>query len=202
MLQINAIKLNVQKPFQWASGWNSPIYCDNRQLLSYPAVRSYIIEQFVDQVKSNYPNVNCIAGVATAGIAHAALIAEKMDLPMIYVRSKPKEHGLGQFIEGAIFPNMMVVVIEDLISTGGSSLKAVEDLRAADIKVLGLGAIFTYSFDLAIESFKKTNCDFFTLSNYNYLVQWIKKNDLMNSDELETLKLWREDPATWGVTTI
>ena len=198
LLQINAIKLNVQKPFQWASGWNSPIYCDNRQLLSYPDIRSYVIKCFVEKIKTDYPETNCIAGVATAGIAHAALISDKMNLPMIYVRAKPKGHGLGQSIEGAIIPNMKVVVIEDLISTGGSSLKAVEDLRAANIEVLGLGAIFSYAFDKAQENLDQANCSYFTLSDYNYLIELAQANQLVDGTELESLKTWRTNPSEWN----
>ena len=198
LLQINAIKLSVQKPFQWASGWNSPIYCDNRQLLSYPDIRSYVIDAFVDRIKSDYPEANAIAGVATAGIAHAALIGDRMNLPMIYVRSKPKGHGLGQSIEGAILPDMKVVVIEDLISTGGSSLKAVEDLRAADIEVLGLGAIFSYAFDQAEKNIKQAKCSYFTLSNYHALIQLVKEDQLVEDNDLQSLQDWRLNPAEWS----
>ena len=197
LIQINAIKLSVQKPFQWASGWYSPIYCDNRQILSYPKIRRFVIDAFVSKIEQNYPEVNAIAGVATAGIAHAALIAEQMELPMIYVRSKPKGHGLGQSIEGAILPNMKVMVIEDLISTGGSSLKAVVDLRAADIEVVGLGAIFSYAFDQANSNMADADCPYFTLSNYHALIDLAIEEKLVTAAEIESLKTWRQNPAEW-----
>jgi len=198
LLQIKAIKLNVQNPFTWASGWRSPIYCDNRKLLSYPEVRDFVINSFVDKIKVDFPNVNAIAGVATAGIALAALIADRMKLPMIYVRSKPKAHGLGQSIEGAILPDMNVVVIEDLISTGSSSLQAIKELREADINVLGLGAIFSYAFDKARDSFENSECTFFTLSDYHALTELALKEELIKEADIDQIKAWREDPAMWN----
>ncbi|HAN77259.1 MAG TPA: orotate phosphoribosyltransferase, partial [Bacteroidales bacterium] len=171
LLQIKAIKLQPANPFTWASGWKSPIYCDNRVTLSFPEVRNAIKNAFADQIKALYPNAELIAGVATGAIAQAALVADIMNLPMIYVRPTAKEHGMGNQIEGELKPGQKVVVIEDLISTGGSSLKAVEALRAGGAEVLGMVAIFTYGFKTAENNFVNANVQLNTLSNYNALVQ-------------------------------
>ena len=198
LLQINAIKLQPSNPFTWASGWKSPIYCDNRKTLSFPEVRSFIRDSFAELVKEKYPEAELIAGVATGAIAHGALVADKMQLPFIYVRSGAKEHGLGNQIEGFFKPGQKVVVIEDLISTGGSSLSAVKALREAGCEVLGMAAIFTYEFKKATDGFEAENCKLFTLSNYSVLVDTALSTGYIGETETETLKNWRLDPASWG----
>ncbi|MBP5473836.1 MAG: orotate phosphoribosyltransferase [Bacteroidales bacterium] len=199
LLQIKAIKLQPSNPFTWASGWKSPIYCDNRKTLSYPAIRSFICDSFVDLIKSKYPDVEVIAGVATGAIAHGMLVADRMNLPFIYVRSSAKEHGLGNQIEGFYQPGQKVVVVEDLISTGGSSLKAVKALREAGCEVLGMVAIFTYQFQKSVDAFAEANCALDTLSNYSVLVDTAVKEDFIKEADMETLKKWRENPEVWGV---
>lgn len=199
LLQIKAIKLQPSNPFTWASGWKSPIYCDNRKTLSYPAIRSFICDSFVDLIKAKYPEVEVIAGVATGAIAHGMLVADRMNLPFIYVRSSAKEHGLGNQIEGFYQPGQKVVVVEDLISTGGSSLKAVKALREAGCEVLGMVAIFTYQFQKSVDAFVEANCALDTLSNYSVLVDTAVKEDFIKTADMETLKKWRENPEVWGV---
>jgi len=198
LLQIKAIKLHPSNPFTWASGWKSPIYCDNRKTLSFPEVRSYIRDSFASLVKELYPGAEMIAGVATGAIAHGALAADKLGLPFIYVRSGAKEHGLGNQIEGYYEQGQKVVVIEDLISTGGSSLNAVKALREAGCEVLGMVAIFTYEFKKAFDGFAAENCTLDTLSNYSVLVDTAVKTGYISREEVETLKKWRVDPSTWG----
>ena len=198
LLQIKAIKLQPAKPFTWASGWKSPIYCDNRKTLSFPAVRSFIRDSFADMVKEIYPQAEVIAGVATGAIAHGALAADKLGLPFIYVRSEAKEHGLGNQIEGYFEKGQKVVVIEDLISTGGSSLNAVKALRDAGCDVLGMAAIFTYEFKKAADSFTAAGCRLDTLSNYSVLVDTAMKTGYIGDNEVDTLKKWRIDPSVWG----
>jgi len=198
LLQIKAIKLQPSNPFTWASGWKSPIYCDNRKTLSFPEVRSYIRDSFASLVKELYPGTEMIAGVATGAIAHGALVADKLGLPFIYVRSGAKEHGLGNQIEGYYEQGQKVVVIEDLISTGGSSLNAVKALREAGCEVLGMVAIFTYEFKNAADGFAAENCTLNTLSNYSVLVDTAVKTGFIGKEEVETLKKWRVDPSTWG----
>jgi orotate phosphoribosyltransferase len=198
LLQIKAIKLQPSNPFTWASGWKSPIYCDNRKTLSFPEVRSYIRDSFADLIKDLYPQADMIAGVATGAIAHGALAADRLGLPFIYVRSGAKEHGLGNQIEGYFEQGQSVVVIEDLISTGGSSLNAVNALREAGCEVLGMVAIFTYEFKKASDAFIKENCRLNTLSNYSVLVETAVKTGYIGQSEVETLKNWRVDPSTWG----
>jgi orotate phosphoribosyltransferase len=198
LLQIKAIKLQPSNPFTWASGWKSPIYCDNRKTLSFPEVRSYIRDSFAELVSVLYPQADLIAGVATGAIAHGALVADKLGLPFIYVRSVAKEHGLGNQIEGYFEPGQKVVVIEDLISTGGSSLSAVSALRKAGCEVLGMIAIFTYEFKKAEDSFAAGNCTLNTLSNYSVLVDTAVSTGYIGQSEVETLKKWRVDPSTWG----
>jgi len=198
LLQIKAIKLQPSNPFTWASGWKSPIYCDNRKTLSFPEVRSYIRDSFATLVKELYPGAEVIAGVATGAIAHGALAADKMGLPFIYVRSEAKEHGLGNQIEGYYEKGQKVVVIEDLISTGGSSLNAVKALRDAGCEVLGMAAIFTYEFKKASDGFESADCKLNTLSNYSVLVETALLTGYIGEAEVETLKKWRADPATWG----
>ena len=202
LLQIKAIKLEPSNPFTWASGWKSPIYCDNRKTLSFPEVRSYIRDSFAASVKELYPQAEMIAGVATGAIAHGALAADKLGLPFIYVRSGAKEHGLGNQIEGYFEPGQKVVVVEDLISTGGSSLSAVKALKEAGCIVLGMVAIFTYEFKKASDSFVSENCRLDTLSNYSVLIDTAVKTGYINQAEVETLKKWRVDPSVWGVKKI
>ncbi|MBA4321929.1 MAG: orotate phosphoribosyltransferase [Odoribacter sp.] len=199
LLQIKAIKLQPSNPFTWASGWKSPIYCDNRKTLSYPVVRSFIRDSFADLVRDLYPDAEMIAGVATGAIAHGALAADKLGLPFIYVRSESKGHGLGNQIEGYYEKGQKVVVIEDLISTGGSSLNAVRALREAGCEVMGMIAIFTYGFSKAAEGFAAEKCALNTLGNYNTLVEIAVGSGAIGQAEAETLKKWRVDPSTWGV---
>lgn len=197
LLEIKAIKLNPSDHFTWASGWYSPIYCDNRKLLSYPASRKLVYEAFAEVIAEKYPTADIIAGVATGAIAHGILAAEAMGKPFIYVRSAPKGHGLSNQIEGEFKPGMKVVVIEDLISTGGSSLSAVEALRAAGCEVLGMVAIFTYQFPLAADNFEKAACELTTLSNYTTLIEVAEKQNYVKKSDVETLKEWRKSPDTW-----
>jgi len=199
LLQIKAIKLQPSNPFTWASGWKSPIYCDNRKTLSFPEVRSYIRDSFAAMVTELYPQADLIAGVATGAIAHGVLTADKLGLPFIYVRSEAKEHGLGNQIEGYFEPGQKVVVIEDLISTGGSSLNAVKALREAGCDVLGMVAIFTYEFKKASDGFAAEKCMLNTLSNYSVLIDTAVNTGYIGASEVETLKKWRADPAKWGV---
>ena len=199
LLQIKAIKLQPSNPFTWASGWKSPIYCDNRKILSYPVVRSFIRDSFESIIKELYPDLEMIAGVATGAIAHGALIADKLGLPFIYVRSEAKGHGLGNQIEGYYEKGQKVVVIEDLISTGGSSLNAVKALREAGCDVLGMIAIFTYGFSKATDGFAAEKCNLHTLSNYTTLIETAVESGYIGQIEVDTLKKWRVDPSNWNV---
>lgn len=197
LLQINAVKLSPQNPFTWASGLKSPIYCDNRLILSYPAARKFIIDCF--RIKAlAIPEVDYVAGVATAGIPHAALLAERLNLPMVYVRSKAKGHGRQNQIEGRLEEGAKVLVIEDLISTGGSSIRAVEALREAGAEVTATMAIFTYGFERAANTFQEAECQLDTLSNYNTLIEEAEKENYIDQDALESLKAWRENPQAWS----
>lgn len=198
LLQIKAIKLNPTNPFTWASGWHSPIYCDNRKILSYPAVRKQVYEAFAALIAEKYPQADIVAGVATGAIAHGVLAAEKLGKPFIYVRSAPKSHGLTNQVEGEFHPGDKVVVIEDLISTGGSSLSAVEALRNAGCEVLGMVAIFTYGFPTAQENFAHAGVELDTLSNYNTLIELAREQNYVQEEQLETLRQWRRDPANWN----
>ncbi len=198
LLQIKAIKLQPQKPFKWASGWKSPIYCDNRKTLSYPNIRTYIRQQFVDTINQHFAMPDVIAGVATGGIAHGALVAQEMGLPFAYIRSEAKKHGLANLIEGDIESGQTVVVVEDLISTGGSSLKAVEALREKGCKVKGMVAIFTYGFAEAQTNFKTAKCNLKTLTNYDTLINVALNKEYITDNEVESLKQWRLSPSTWG----
>jgi len=198
LLQIKAIKLNPTNPFQWASGWNSPIYCDNRKTLSYPPVRTFIRQQFVNAINERYPNVEAIAGVATGGIALGALVAEAMGLPFAYVRSASKGHGMQNMIEGDIFKDQKIVIIEDLISTGGSSLKAVTALREHGCDILGMVAIFTYGFDLAKRNFEESKCDLITLSDYDSMLNAAVNADYVSESVVDSLSEWRKSPDTWS----
>ena len=199
LLQIKAIKLQPSNPFTWASGWKSPIYCDNRKTLSFPEVRTYIRDSFVSLINSLYPEAEVIAGVATGAISHGALVADKLGLPFIYVRSGAKDHGLGNQIEGFYTEGQKVVVIEDLISTGKSSLNAVRALREAGCEVLGMTAIFTYEFTKAFDSFAAEKCTLHTLCNYSVLIETAASTGYITEKDIETLKKWRIDPSVWGV---
>lgn len=198
LLQIKAIKLSPQKPFTWASGIQSPIYCDNRIITSYPEVRRFVIDCFAEKAKAFEP-FQAIAGVATGGISHGVLLAERLNLPFIYVRSQAKEHGRQNLIEGELPEGTKVLVIEDLISTGGSSLTAVEALRSGGLDVVGLIAIFTYGFEQSVAAFREAECKMDTLSNYNALLEEAVQTNYIQPDELQTLKKWRENPRSWSV---
>jgi orotate phosphoribosyltransferase len=202
LLQIKAVKLQPNNPFTWASGWKSPIYCDNRITLSHPPVRTYIRQKLAQLIQEEYGAVDVIAGVATAGIPQGVLVAQELGLPFIYVRSKAKEHGTGSLIEGEIIEGQRVVVIEDLISTGKSSLQAVDALRAAGLSVAGLVAIFTYGFDQAEENFANAKCRFSTLSNYIALINYAAEHSFIAQNEINLLNKWRENPAAWGESLI
>lgn len=192
LLEIKAVKLQPSELFSWASGIKSPIYCDNRKTLSYPEIRNYIAKQFAELIKEKYSQVEIIAGVATGGIAIGVLVANELDLPFIYVRSSSKGHGLQNKIEGVLAEGKKVVVIEDLISTGGSSLKAVEALRNSKAEVLALVAIFTYGFQKAIDKFAENNCQFDTLSNYDILIEQAVEQNYIKKSDLEFLTNWRK----------
>jgi len=199
LLQIKAIKLQPSNPFTWASGWKSPIYCDNRKTLSFPEVRKYIRDSFVSLINKLYPQAEIIAGVATGAISHGALVADRLELPFIYVRSGAKEHGLGNQIEGFYQAGQKVVVIEDLISTGSSSLNAVKALRDKDCEVLGMTAIFTYEFKKSFDAFAAENCILHTLCNYTMLIETALSTGYITEADVDTLKKWRLDPENWGI---
>ena len=198
LLQINAIILQAENPFTWASGWKSPVYCDNRKILSFPESRTFIRQSLVSVIQKKYGSSNLIAGVATGAIAYGALVAEEMGLPFIYVRSKKKGHGKQNMIEGTYTSGQSVIVIEDLISSGKSSLEAVDALQEEGLNVKGLISIFTYGFDTATKNFKKADCEFISLCNYSTLLQEAVKQEYINKKDLETLEKWREDPSKWG----
>lgn len=197
LLDIKAIKLEPNHPFTWASGWKSPIYCDNRKTLSYPEVRTYIKDLFAALVREKYPEVEVIAGVATGAIAQGVLVAQELNLPFIYVRSSAKGHGLENLIEGEYKAGQKVVVIEDLVSTGGSSLQAVEALRNAGCEVLGMAAIFTYGFQKAEDNFKNAGCELTTLSNYNAMIDLAVRIGYVQPEQVEKLKEWRLSPEAY-----
>jgi len=198
LLQIKAIKLQPSNPFTWASGWKSPIYCDNRKTLSFPEVRSFICDSFASMIEDLFPTAEVIAGVATGAIAHGALVAERLGLPFVYVRSGAKEHGLGNQIEGYLEPGNKVVVVEDLISTGGSSLSAVRALREAGSEVMGMVAIFTYQFSKASDAFAAENCTLNTLSNYSVLIETAAETGYITDKDISALEQWRKNPSEWG----
>ncbi|MEG0593459.1 MAG: orotate phosphoribosyltransferase [Coprobacillus sp.] len=195
LLDIQAVFLKPNDPFTWASGIKSPIYCDNRLTLSYPRVRKDVEEGLAKLVKEQYPECECLMGTATAGIAHAALIADILDLPMGYVRGGAKSHGRNNRIEGLVKPGMKVVVVEDLISTGGSSLECVEALREAGCEVIGMVAIFTYGLPKAVTNFEAQDCSFVTLTNYDTLIEVAVANNYISENDLEKLKAWKKDPS-------
>ena len=199
LIQIKAIKLQPTNPFTWASGWKSPIYCDNRLTLSFPEIRDFIRDEFVRQIKENYADVEVIAGVATGAIAQGVLVAQALNLPFVYVRPTAKAHGMGNQIEGHLPEGKKVVVIEDLISTGGSSLKAVDSLREAKADVLGMVATFTYDFPLAQNNFTEAKCPLIVLSDYHALLDYAKSVNYVEEKYLDTLNEWRKDPSVWNV---
>jgi len=197
LLQINAIKLNPESPFTWASGWKSPIYCDNRTILSYPEVRRFVAQKMAEQIREQYKGIDAIAGVATGAIGIGMLVAEALELPFVDVRPKPKAHGRQNQIEGYLPENSSVVVVEDLISTGGSSLKAVDALKSSGAQVLGMIAIFTYGFPVATTNFEEAGVQLNTLSDYTHLLELAAATDYVKKEQLETLGDWRKDPSQW-----
>lgn len=197
LLEINAIKLSPDQPFTWTSGWRSPIYSDNRLSLSHPHVRDYIKAALGKLIHENFPAAEAVIGVATAGIAPGALAADELGLPFGYVRSEAKKHGMGKQVEGDIKPAQKVVVVEDLVSTGKSSLQAVEALRAYGCEVLGMVSIFTYGFEAAKQAFEEAGCPYFSLSDYNVLIELAAKTGRVKTDQLEQLAEWRKSPSTW-----
>jgi orotate phosphoribosyltransferase len=198
LLQINAIKLNTQQPFTWASGWKSPIYCDNRRVLSFPYIREFIKSEMCNVIFDQFPNAQLLAGVATAGIAWGAMAADQLKLPYIYVRPKPKEHGLGNQVEGYYEKGQETVVIEDLVSTGKSSLDVVNVLKNAGLNVIGMVSIFTYGFPVAAEAFAAAGLEYRSLTNYTSLISLAVEKGLVSPDQQEILLKWREDPAKWS----
>lgn len=201
LLGISAIILQLENPFTWASGWNSPIYTDNRKTLSYPEIRTFIKVELARTIMETFKDVDVVAGVATGAIAQGALVADILGVPYAYIRSTPKDHGLENLIEGNITPGQKVVVIEDLISTGKSSLKAVEAVRAAGGEVVGMAALFTYGFPLAEENFREAGVKLVTLSNYNAMIEAALATGYIKESDVDTLKEWRKDPANWTPTS-
>ena len=198
LLQSKAVKLQPNSPFTWASGWKSPIYCDNRKTLSYPNIRDFIKSELSNMVFTEFPDAEVIAGVATAGIPHGALVADLLKMPFIYVRSKPKAHGMGNQIEGHLEEGKKVLVIEDLISTGKSSMEAIVALREAGAKIEGLCSVFTYGFNVSKELFEKENIPVNSLSNYNALLESALEQKVIQASDMEVLQTWRENPSAWG----
>ncbi|RDC62603.1 orotate phosphoribosyltransferase [Adhaeribacter pallidiroseus] len=198
LLETEAVKLRPDNPFTWSSGWNSPIYCDNRVTLSYPLIRTFIKKRLAELITEHFTNAEVIAGVATAGIAQGALVADVLELPYIYVRPEPKSHGMGNQIEGKLKEGQRVVMIEDLISTGGSSLKAAKAVQEAGGEVIGMAAIFTYGFEQAAKNFALANIPLFTLSNYQNLLGIALEQGYISASALQTLSDWRKTPETWG----
>lgn len=199
LLQVSAVRLSPDKPFTWASGWKSPIYCDNRKVLSFPYVREYIKSELCNVIFSEYPDAECLAGVATAGIAWGAMVADQLKLPYIYVRPKPKEHGLGNQIEGAFSAGQKVVVIEDLISTGKSSLQVVEVLRKAGMEVVAMVSIFNYGFNVAADAFEKADVPYISLSDYKTLIGLALEKGTISAETEQVLLKWSNAPAEWGI---
>jgi orotate phosphoribosyltransferase len=197
LLQVNAIKLNPEHPFTWASGWKSPIYCDNRRVLSFPYIRDFIKSEMCNMLFEKFPEAELLAGVATAGIAWGAMAADQLKLPYVYVRPKPKEHGLGNQIEGYCEKGQKVVVIEDLVSTGKSSLQVVDVLKGAGLNVIGMVSIFTYGFAVATEAFKEASLTYYSLTDYPSLIELAIKNGIVSADQHDVLLKWQNDPANW-----
>ena len=198
LLGVKAIKLQPSNPFTWASGWKSPFYCDNRKTLSYPDLRSFVKIEITRIIMERFPEVDAIAGVATGAIPQGALVADALALPFVYVRSKPKDHGLENLIEGELRPGMKVVVVEDLISTGGSSLKAVEAIRMNGCDVIGMVAAYTYGFDVAEKAFREAKVQLVTLTNYEAVVEAALESGYIKAEDIELLNKWRKDPAHWS----
>ena len=198
LLKVKAIKLQPQNPFTWASGWKSPFYCDNRKTLSYPELRSFVKIEITRIILEHFPEVEAVAGVATGAIPQGALVADALALPFVYVRSKPKDHGLENLIEGELKPGMKVVVVEDLISTGGSSLKAVEAIRKNGCEVIGMVAAYTYGFEVATEAFRQAKVELITLTNYEAVVAEALRIGYIQKDDVTLLNEWRRDPAHGG----
>lgn len=199
LLQINALQINVQKPYTWASGWQSPVYCDNRKVLSFPYVRDFVKSELANMVLEHFPDADVIAGVATAGIAIGVMAADLLKLPFVYVRSKPKEHGMGNRIEGVLQPGQKVVVIEDLVSTGKSSLEVVAALREHGAEIMGMCALFTYGFPEAEQAFTDAQVPLFTVSNYVALMELAVEKQLVTEQQNISLQQWRENPANWKI---
>ena len=197
LLKVKAIKLQPQEPFTWASGWKSPFYCDNRKTLSFPNLRSYVKQELVHAIHKHFPQAEAVAGVATGAIAQGALVADELVLPFAYVRSKPKDHGLANLIEGELKPGLKVVVVEDLISTGGSSLKAVEAIRQHGCEVVGMVASYTYGFPVAEEAFRQAGVQLVTLTDYEHVVAEALETGYISQAEVPMLAEWRKDPANW-----
>ena len=197
LLDIKAIKLQHTNPFTWASGWKSPFYCDNRKTLSYPSLRNFVKLELCHAIQEQFPEAEAVAGVATGAIAQGALVADELDLPFVYVRSKPKDHGLENLIEGELEAGTKVVVVEDLISTGGSSLKAVEALRKYGCEVVGMVASYTYGFQVAADAFSQANVKLVTLTDYEHVVKQAATIGYVKPEEVEVLNEWRKDPANW-----
>lgn len=198
LLRIGAVNLNPKQPFTWTSGMKSPIYCDNRLTISYPEIRNLIADGFASIIRENYPDTELIAGAATGGIPHAALVADRLNLPMVYVRSKPKGYGQGRMIEGVLTQGQKTIVIEDLISTGGSSLKVAQAVNEAGGQALAVAAIFTYEFESAVHAFRKAGIELHTLSNYSTLIQEAAAGGSIDQEELALLHKWKESPETYG----
>lgn len=198
LLQIRALQVNLQQPYTWASGWKSPVYCDNRKVLSYPFVRDFVKSELANMVLEHFNDADCIAGVATAGIAHGVMAADLMKLPFVYVRSKPKEHGMGNQVEGVLEKGQKVVVVEDLVSTGKSSLQVVDVLREQGAEVIGMCALFTYGFPVADEAFEKAGVPLRTISNYSALIEVAREQGIVGDSQLESLNQWRLQPDVWG----
>ena len=202
LLEVKAVKVQPTEPFTWASGWKSPFYCDNRKTLSYPKLRTFVKDNLVELIKANFSDADAVAGVATGAIAQGALVADALGLPFCYVRSKAKDHGMGNLIEGTLPEGSKVVVVEDLISTGGSSLKAVEALRAAGFEVVGMVAAYTYGFPIAEQAFQKAGVRLLTLTNYEAVVSVAIESGYITADQQPTLNEWRKDPANWMAGSI
>lgn len=198
LLGIKAVQLRPEAPFTWASGWKSPIYCDNRKILSFPFVRDYIKSELCNVVFEKFADAEVVVGVATAGIAWGAMVADQLKLPFVYVRPKPKEHGLGNQIEGELKEGQKAVVIEDLISTGKSSLQVVDVLKEKGVQVMGMVSIFNYGFPLAVEAFQEARVPFYSLTDYGSLLQLAQKNGLVDAAHEDVLLKWRQDPANWN----
>ena len=197
LLQVNAVKLNPENPFTWASGWKSPIYCDNRKVLSFPFIRDYIKSELCNVVFEKFPDAELLAGVATAGIAWGAMVADQLKLPYVYVRPKPKEHGLGNQIEGFYEQGQKVVVIEDLVSTGKSSMQVVDVLKESGLDIAGMVSIFTYGFPIATEMFRKAGIRYYPLTDYSTLIELAAEKQIVSSDHMDILLKWQQDPAGW-----